>query len=135
MPLPSSHAGFKLKNGNVYTSKTPTNDVKVKDLVKQVLLSFAADNKKQLIWILSGTHGTDKGELVAERKFFWSEDKALEGQIIKAVDVFNFSKPGKISANSWNRYLGKSGIVILAWCFSEQSRMGWMKDEKLKKCS
>lgn len=133
MALPTSAGGFKLVDSKFYTSTTVTDATKVKTLCTALRDSFLADKKPRLVWILTGTHGTAKGELVAERKFFWSEDKGLESQMFKAVDVFHFSKPdGTISKRSWDRYTGANAIIVLAWCFSEQSRTGWMKDAKLK---
>lgn len=131
MPLPTSIAGFK-KEGKFYTTKAPTDLHKVKELVTALHEAFTAGEPKKLVWILSGTHGDKDGNLVRERKFFWDEDKALEGQTIKSVDVFHFTKDdGTISTNSWNKYLGANAIVILAWCYSEQSRTGWMKKAHL----
>jgi hypothetical protein len=132
MPIPTNESGFTLKKGKFYTTTKTTDKDKVKKLVRALIKSFIEDKKKSIVWILTGTHGTSKGELVQERKFFWSEDKDLETQYIKAVDVFNFTKINKIGVNSWNRYLGSKGIIILAWCYSEQSRTGWMKEAKLK---
>jgi hypothetical protein len=136
MPLPTNLAGFK-KVGKFYTSAAPTDAVKVMTLCRAIRDAFIDKSApKQITWILTGTHGTAAGELVKERKFFWNEDKTLETQMIKAVDVFNFSKleGGKvvIGKNSWERYTGANAIVVLAWCFSEQSRKGWMKKAGLK---
>lgn len=136
MPLPTNLGGFK-KQGKFYTSETVTDAGKVKTLCKGIRDAFIDKSApKQIVWVLTGTHGTAQGELVRERKFFWEEDKTLETQMIKAVDVFNFSKAENggvtISKNSWERYTGANALVVLAWCFSEQSRKGWMKKAALK---
>jgi len=127
MPLPSSAGGFT-QHGKFYTCTSPTDASKVKTLVVAIRKAFAEPGaKKQMVWILSGTHGTAKGDLVREKDFFY-EDKDLEGQIYKSVNVFGFTADdGHIAKNRWNEYTGKSGVVILAWCYSEQSRTGWMK--------
>lgn len=133
MPLPRTVAGFTLQDKKFYTTTTPTDATKVKQLCKDLRESFQADKKARLVWILTGTHGDTAGNLVRERKFFWDEDKALESQIFKSVDVFNFSKAdGTISKNSWDKYTGANAVIVLAWCYSEQSRKGWMKTAGLK---
>ena len=131
MPLPATLAGFT-KKGKFYTTTTPTDADKVKELVTAIQQAFAEPNaKKQMVWILSGTHGTQQGELVQEKKFFY-EDKTLEGQIYKSVNVWGFTgTDGKPVEKRWSAYTGKGGIVVLAWCYSEQARTGWMKDAKL----
>ncbi len=131
MPLPSSEAGFKKKKRDVYTTTSGTDKGKVKKLVKAIIKSFLADKQKDVVWILTGVSGTSDGEVAKERRYFWDEDKKLESQYIKAVDVHKFTKPGKISKQIWKKYLGKKGPKILAWANSEQSRTGWMKDAGL----
>lgn len=128
MPLPKKVAGFT-QVGKFYTTKAPTDAKEVKELVDALIK--ATLEKKQLIYILSGTHGTSQGELVRERKFFWEEDKGIETQTVKAVDVWGFTKTDVINKVRWNYYLGRKGIIVLAWCYSEQSRTGWMKKEEL----
>lgn len=136
MSLPNNVAGFTLKQRRFYTCTTPTDANKVKKLARAIRDAFIKGERKRMVWILTGTHGTAKGQLVRERHFYWSEDKTLETQMFKAVDVFGFSQWGKdgtfkIAKNRWNRYLGGMGICILAWCYSEQSRTGWMKEHHL----
>jgi hypothetical protein len=135
MPLPQSVEGFT-KVGKFYTCTAPTDANKVQKLARELQMAFVKGEPKKLVWILTGTHGTPQGELVAERKFFWNEDKQLETQYFKAVDVFHFtantSGQIQISKNSWDRYTGANAIVVLAWCYSEQSRTGWMKKAGLK---
>jgi hypothetical protein len=131
MPLPSSAGGFA-KHGKFYTSSTVTDATKVKTLITAIQKAFAEPGaKKEMVWILSGTHGTATGELVKEKKFFF-EDKALEGSLYKSVNVYGFTADdGHIVKSRWDTYTGKTGVVILAWCFSEQARTGWMKTAKL----
>ena len=131
MPLPTSLAGFT-KKGKFYTCTTPTDADKVKELVTAIQQAFAEPGAtKQMVWILSGTHGNAQGELVQEKKFFY-EDKTLEGQLYKSINVWGFTgSDGKPVKNRWDAYTGKSGTAILAWCYSEQARTGWMKDAKL----
>ncbi len=130
MALPGTVGNFT-KKGKFYTTTKVTNKAEVAAVVAALRDCFTAGEAKQVVWILSGTHGTDKGELVREKKFFF-EDKSLEGQTYKSIDVYGFTKDdGTPVTNRWKSYLGKSGIVILAWCYSEQSRNGWMKDAKV----
>jgi hypothetical protein len=136
VPLPAKVGNFRLVHGKFYVTDQVTNAAEVKQLAKALQDSMIKDNKRKLVWILSGTHGDNHGNLVQERKFFWDEDKQLEHQYFKAVDVFNFSKGAganvQVAANSWNKYLGANAIIVLAWCFSKQSSEGWMKNAGLK---
>jgi hypothetical protein len=140
MAMPTKIAGFT-KHGKFYTVTQPTNAVAVSQLIAAIREEFTQPGaRKEMVWILSGTHGNTSGELSRERDFFY-EDKLLEGQIYKSTDVWSFTKPpvpgvpapteDRIIANRWNTYTSKTGIVILAWCYSEQSRTGWMKRAKL----
>jgi hypothetical protein len=132
VPLPASLGHFKLVKNKFYVTDQPTDANEVQKLASAVLKSMIADNQKKRIYVLSGTHGDAKGNLVPEKHFWWKEDKNLEHQLLLAVNVWNFTQPGKISKNSWNKYLGGNAVVILAWCYSQQSIGGWMKTEGLK---
>ena len=132
MSLPASSGHFKLVANKFYVTEQTTDATEVQKVAKDVLDSMIKDKSRKLIWVLSGTHGDTKGNLVPERHFWWKEDKNLEHQTLKAINVWNFTQPGKISKNSWNRYLGANAVIILAWCYSKQSLGGWMKTEGLK---
>jgi hypothetical protein len=131
MPLPSSESGFT-QHGKFYTTTAPTDANKVAALVGKIRKAFLEPGaKKQMVWILSGTHGDTNGDLVREKDFFY-EDKGQEGQTYKSVNVWGFTKDdGSIVKTRWSEYTGKTGVVILAWCYSEKSRTGWMKKEGL----
>ena len=135
MSLPSSAGGFT-KHGKFYTCTTVTSADKVKELLVAIRAAQALPGATKVVtWILSGTHGTDKGVLVQEKKFFY-EDKLLEGQMYKSVNVYGFTgSNGAIVKTRWDEYTSKKGIVILAWCYSEQARNGWMKTAGLKEIS
>lgn len=133
MSLPATESGFTLKKNKFYTCTTTTDAAKVAKLVTAIHKAFADGTKKQIVYILTGTHGNAAGELVRERKFYWSEDKNLETMTFKAVDVFNFSQAdGKIVKSRWERYINAHAILIFAWCYSEQARTGWMQTNGLK---
>ena len=105
----------------------PCNAAQVAELIVAIRAAFASPGStKEIVWILSGTHGTPTGDLDKEKDFFY-EDKTLEGQIYKTVNVFGFTRDdGTFVENRWREYMGKKGVIILAWCYSEKSRTGWM---------
>jgi hypothetical protein len=131
MPLPNSSGNFSLRKVDsrvFYTTPKPTNAAEVATLVADIRKCFVDGTEKKVIWVLSGTHGDASGELVKERDFFY-EDKALEGQIIKSVDVWLFTtdtKKGELVSARWKNYLDKK-LVVFAWCYSEMSKTGWMR--------
>lgn len=98
----------------IYASNEITNADEVDELVKAIRKNLGSDMNKVLIYILSGTHGDNQGNLVGEEVFF-AEDKTCELQTVKAVHV-NQDTP----ANTWKKYFAKKSILILAWCYSEK---------------
>ena len=133
MAFPTSVENFYFRRGKFYTTACVTDDVEVAKLVSALRKenSELPSGQKKIVWILSGTHGDPDGNLVRHRDFFF-EDKALEGQLYKAVNVFGFhNDDGSMNKLRWNEYIGKTGIVVLAWCYSEKSRTGWMKNANI----
>ncbi|QKX06928.1 hypothetical protein HN014_19055 [Aquimarina sp. TRL1] len=100
----------------VYASDKVTNASEVSALVTKIRKDLGtAEMNKVIIYILSGTHGNTQGDLVGEKVFF-AEDKTLELQTVKAVNVNQDTPP-----NTWKKYFGASkAIVILAWCYSDR---------------
>ncbi len=99
----------------IYASNDITDADEVDDLVKAIRKGLGSEMNKTLIYILSGTHGDDQGNLVGD-KIFFAEDKTLELQTVKAVNVNQDT-----AANTWKKYFSsKKAILILAWCYSEK---------------
>lgn len=99
----------------IYVSDSVTDADEVDALVKAIRKQLGSDMNKVLIYILSGTHGDNQGNLVGEKVFF-AEDKTLELQTVKSVNV-NEDTP----ANTWKKYFDSSkAILILAWCYSKK---------------
>jgi hypothetical protein len=99
----------------LYGFNSVTSRVEVSALIDKIRRDLGRDMNKVMIYVLSGTHGDEDGNLVGE-KIFFLEDRSKELQTVKAVNV-----DGITPANTWKTYFGKSqSILILAWCFSNR---------------
>tara|TARA_B110000908_G_C10264609_1_gene462469 strand:- start:4369 stop:4740 length:372 start_codon:yes stop_codon:yes gene_type:complete len=100
----------------IYASNDVTNANEVSSLVHKIRKYLGiSEMNKVIIYIISGTHGDKSGNLVGEKVFF-AEDKILELQTVKAVNVNQNTPP-----NTWKKYFGsKKAILILAWCYSDR---------------
>ncbi|AXT62637.1 hypothetical protein D1816_20525 [Aquimarina sp. AD10] len=102
----------KVKKPILYVSDPHCDEQQVNELVKNIRKEFG---QKKMIYILSGTHGTESGGLVADKGFFY-EDKSLESQTFKSVNV-NENTP----KNTWKNYFDKTNsVLVLAWCYSDR---------------
>jgi len=99
----------------VYGFDNITDGDEVTALVTNIRKSLGSSMNNVMIYILSGTHGDQGGNLVGEGDFY-QEDKLGELQTVKAANV-NETTP----SNTWANYFGKTkSIVILAWCYSNK---------------
>lgn len=98
----------------VYAADNVTDADEVAELIRSIRRQMGLDKmNKTRIFVLSGTHGDEAGNLTAEKGFFY-EDKDQELQTVTAVNV-NETTP----FNTWNRYFSQEkAIIILAWCYS-----------------
>ena len=99
----------------LYGFDAVTDKVEVSALIDKIRKDLGVNMNKTMIYVMSGTHGDENGNLVGE-KIFFMEDKSKELQTVKAVNVDQ-----NTPANTWNSYFGKTqSILILAWCFSNR---------------
>ena len=109
-----THVVINKNAPTVYGFDAITNAAEVSNLIDSIRTELGAEMNKKMIYVLSGTHGDEHGNLTGERVFFM-EDKSKELQTVKAVNVNQSTPP-----NTWKSYFGKSNsILILAWCFSK----------------
>jgi hypothetical protein len=107
-----------LSNHNplIYGFDDTTNAPEVSKLIESIRSDLGIERmNKTMIYVLSGTHGDQNGDLKGEKLFF-IQDKSKELQTVKCVNVNE-----KTPDNTWNAYFSKiNSILILGWCWSEK---------------
>jgi hypothetical protein len=104
----------KSNNSMLVSFNHITNGQEVKDVVLSLYRQHLSDKPALGFYILTGTHGDDRGGLYLERDFF-IEDKELEGQRIHAYDIKDNTVRVKEILSK------KNAIIVLAWCFSTRN--------------
>jgi hypothetical protein len=108
----------------------------VRDLLTGLVSNQASAIKDKPIYILSGTHGTEDGDLVnTGAGGFVGEDEATAAEISSDPDTPEGTKIQVVDVNIFSKkevttFFGMSEwIRILAWCYSERS---YKNSEELK---
>jgi len=121
VPGVSGHGNFSdLGNGKFGTDK-PTNASEVAGLVNAINATGTHQNVK----VLTGTHGSDTGDLVGEHNFY-NEDLVHEGHKSKKagwINVLDVIGHNKGTIGGWMS--PGSSAIVLAWCYSKQSDENW----------